>query len=138
MSAAVKRIGELTEKQPGETGLVDTNDISTGTDTIKIKIQGKYPDEIYVKGFERASDNIDDADRPLFSGLCSSLSDICETSKISDVKKADGYVVTLHLQDNDLAKTVAVQVMNATFLEQDHEVGIGAYSVGWVLNIDRS
>lgn len=54
------------------------------------------------------------------------------------MKNADGYVVTLHLQDNDLAKTVAVQVMNATFREQDHEVGIGAYSVGWVLNIDRS
>lgn len=66
MGAAVKRIGELTEKQPGETGLIDTNDISTSIDTIKIKIQGKYPDEIYVKGFERASDNIDDAGRPLF------------------------------------------------------------------------
>ena len=58
--------GELTEMQPGETGLVDANDISTSIGTIKIKIQGKYPDEIYVRGFERASDNIDDADRPLF------------------------------------------------------------------------
>lgn len=51
MCAAVKRIGELTEKQPGETGLIDTNDISISIDTIKIKIQGKYPDEIYVKRF---------------------------------------------------------------------------------------